>query len=64
MNHGNEWKAEEIHSLTDKREVTNGWNCDGSCTVTSFPFLVVRVYSVMHLILVTQNVLTRKKYTV
>lgn len=44
-----------------KREITNGWNCDGSCTVTSFPFWAVRVYSFMHLILVTQNVRTRKK---
>lgn len=61
MNDGNEHKAEESHSLTDKREITNWWNCDGSCTVASFPFWVVRMYSFMHLILVTQNVRTRKK---
>ena len=55
---GNKRKTEESHSLTDKRGITNGWNCDGSCTVTSIPFWVVRVYSFMHLILVTQNVHT------
>ena len=58
MNDGNERKAEESHLLTYKREITNGWNCDGSSTVTSFPFWVVQVYSFMHLILVTQNVRT------
>jgi len=45
MNDGNERKAEESHSLTDKREITNVWHCDGSCRVTSFPFWVVRAYS-------------------
>jgi hypothetical protein len=58
MNDGNERKAEESHSLTDKREITNGWNCDGSYRVTSFPFWAVRMYSFMPLILVTQNVRT------
>lgn len=44
-----------------KKAITNGWKCDGSCAVASFPFWAVRVYSFMHLILVTQNVRTWKK---
>jgi hypothetical protein len=57
MNDGNERKAEESHSLTDKRDITNGWHCDGSCRVTSFPLGRTSV-QFMHLILITQNVRT------